>query len=254
MYFRLFGAAVVFAVVALPLGVSGQAPAAGRGQAPAGPKKIVIVTGENSHNGHLWKETSAELKKILDGGGKFAPAVIEADPNFIANDAFLTYDVAVFDFRNAKPLAQDEKVQANLLQFFRQGKGLVTIHWANGAFPYWPEYLNIVGLAQQSVHDRRGPFKVKIANQNHPITRGLQDFDTDDELYWDHAQGNRNRVTLAVANSNVHFQDFTQAHTQQYLGGRVFNTSLGHDVKALQSAGTVELIRRGAAWVGKVLQ
>lgn len=257
MRYRMLGVAMLLAVVGVSPLLLAQAPAAGRAQgpaAPAGPKKIVIVTGENSFNGHVWKETSAELKRILDAGGKFAPAVIEADPNFIANDGFLTYDVAVFDFRNAKPLAQEEKAEANLLQFLRQGKGLVTIHWANGAFPYWPEYLNIVGLAQQSVHDRRGAFKVKIANRQHPITRDLADFDTDDELYWDHAQGNRTRVPLAVATSNIHFQDFTMAHTQQYLAGRVFNTSLGHDVKALQFQGTADLIRRGAAWVGKVLQ
>lgn len=249
MRFRFVGALAVYAALSAPQGLSGQAPTA-----PAGPKKVVIVTGENSFAGHVWKETSAELKKILDAGTGFAPAVIEADPNFIANDAFLTYDVAVFDFRNAKPLAQEEKVEANLLKFLQQGRGLVTIHWANGAFPYWPEFLNIVGLAQQSVHDRRGPFKVKITNPNHPITKGMQDFDTDDELYWDHAHGNRTLVPLAVANSNVHFQDFVMAHTQQYLQARVFNTSLGHDVKALQFPGTAELIRRGTAWVGKILK
>jgi type 1 glutamine amidotransferase len=257
MRIRSLGALVVLALLSAAHSFSASTPQApgSRGQAtPPAPKKIVIVTGENSFSGHVWKDTSAELKRILDAGGQFAPAVIEADPNFIANDTFLTYDIAVFDFRNANPLTQQAKVEANLLQFFRQGKGLVTVHWANGAFPNWPEYLNIVGLAQQSVHDRRGPFKVKIANANHPITRGLADFDTDDELYWDHAQGNRNRVPLAVSTSNVHFEDFVMAHTQQYLAGRVFNTSLGHDVKALQFPGTAELIRRGAAWVGKILQ
>ena len=71
---------------------------------------------------------------------------------------------------------------------------------------------------------------------------------------WDHAQGNRTIVPVAVATSNVHFQDFVMAHTQQYLRSRVFNTSLGHDVKALQMPGTAELIRRGAAWVGNVLK
>jgi len=138
-----------------------QAPVAGapqgRGAKPPAPKRAVIVTGENSYNGHVWKETSAELKNILDAGKDFQDVVIQPDPNFIATDEFLTFDVAIFDFRNQNPLAQEEKVEANLLKFLGQPKGLVTVHWANGAFPYWPEFVNIVGRAQQSVHDPRGP-------------------------------------------------------------------------------------------------
>jgi hypothetical protein len=48
------------------LGGATQAPAGGApqgpGATPPGPKGAVIVTGENSHNGHVWKETAAELK------------------------------------------------------------------------------------------------------------------------------------------------------------------------------------------------
>ena len=94
--------------------------------------------------------------------------VIQPDPNFIAAEAF-TFDVAIFDFRNETARAgregRSQPARSGLL------KGLVTVHWANGAFPYWPEFVNIVGRAQQSVHDRRGPFTVKIVNARHPITR-----------------------------------------------------------------------------------
>lgn len=248
MRFRLLASVLSLAALMAP---SVQAQ---RGPQPPQPKRVVIISGENSFNGHVWKETSPELKRILDAGHAFAEVNIEYSPNFIADDAFLTYDVAVFDFRNANPLASEEKAEANLLKFLGQGRGLVLIHWANGAFPYWPEFLNIVGRAQQSVHDARGPFTAKIANPDHPITRGMTDFQADDELYWDTAEGNRTIVPLVTARSNVHFQDFPMALTLQYKGARVFNTTLGHDVKALQIPGTAELIRRGAAWVAKILK
>src|SRR5262249_31797874 len=150
MRFRAIWSALI---VVMFLAIAGQAQK---------PLRAVIVTGENSFNGHVWKDTSAEVKKILDAGKVFAEVKIEPDPNFIANAAFLTYDAAVFDFRNAQPLTSDAEAQANLLKFLDQGRGIVTIHWANGAFPYWPEYLNIVGRAQQSVHDPRQPFTVMI--------------------------------------------------------------------------------------------
>ena len=212
------------------------------------PLRAVIVTGENSYSGHVWKDTSAELKTILEGGKDFQQVQVEPDPNFIASDAFFGYDVAVLDFRNAKPLASDDKVQANLLKFLDQGKGIVTIHWANGAFPYWPEYVNIVGRAQQSKHDPRGPFDVKIVAADHPITRGLKDYQTDDELFFDTKEGDRPITAVATAHSKVQDKDFPMALTVEYGRGRVFNTTMGHDVRALQVPGTAELIRRGAAW------
>jgi len=253
---RLLGTMWLVLAVAVALAAQGGAPATQgqRAGGPPRPKRAVIVTGDNSYNGHVWKDTSAELKNILDAGKAFAEVVIQPDPNFIASDEFLTFDVAVFDFRNQNPLAQEEKVEANLLKFLGQPKGLVTIHWANGAFPYWPEYLNIVGRAQQSVHDPRGPFTVKIVNPNHPITRDMKDYETDDELFWDTKIGNRTITPVAVATSKVHFADFPMAIEFQYSRARVFNTTMGHDVKALKVPGTAELIRRGAAWAAGILK
>ena len=158
---------------------------------------------------------------------------IRPDPNFIATDEFLTFDIAIFDFRNQNPRAQEEKVEAN---------------------PYWPEFVNIVGRAQQSVHDRRGPFTVKIVNPKHPITRDMSDYETDDELSWDAKIGNRTVTPVALAMSNVHFAEFPMALELQYARSRVFNTTMGHDVKALRVPGTAELIRRGTAWAAGILK
>ena len=186
----------------------------------------------------------------LDAGKDFQDVVIQPDPNFIATDEFLTFDVAIFDFRNQNPLAQDEKVQANLLKFLGQPKGLVTVHWANGAFPYWPEYINIVGRAQQSVHDPRGAFMVKIVNPNHPITREMKDYETNDELFWDTKIGNRTITPIAVATSKVHFANFPMAldetNHRLFVGCRlpsrmvVLNTDSGDVVSKIEISGDAD--------------
>ena len=254
MKLRLISTLLLLVVVAAALAAQGQRTG-GAPAKPAGPKRAVIVTGENSFNGHVWKDTSAEIKNILDAGKDFGEVVIQADPNFIASAEFLTFDVAIFDFRNQDPLAQQDQVEANLLKFLGMAnKGLVTVHWASGAFPFWPEFVNIVGRAQLSVHDRRGPFTVRIVNPGHPITRELKDFETNDELFWDTKIGNRTITPVAVATSNVHFADFPMALELQYNRARVFNTTLGHDVKALKVPGTAELIRRGTAWAAGILK
>ena len=230
------------------------------GSAHARPAKrvtrVAIVTGEDTYPGHLWKDTSAELKTILEAGkpGFDFAVTIEDDPNFLATSAIFKYDVLLFDFRNAKPLAQDEKAKANLLKFLGKGKGLVTVHWANGAFPYWPEYNNIVGRSQIRLHDPRGPFTITIVDHDSPITKGMTDFQTNDELYYDNKDGSLPIHTLATAHSHVKDADFPMALTVQYGKGRVFNTPLGHDVKALQVPEVGELIRRGTAWAAGTLR
>jgi type 1 glutamine amidotransferase len=222
-------------------------PIAGWGAQSNAPLRVVIITGMNSYAGHVWKETSAELKNILQSDERLK-VTLETDPNYLANDALFGYDAAVLDFRNADPLSSDDKVKANLLKFLGQGKGLVVIHWADGAFPYWPEFTNIVGRSQQAHHDKRGPFEVKIVDQSDPITHGMKDFQTDDELYYDFKEGDRPIKILATAHSKVMDKDFPMAMTVQYGKGRVFNTPLGHDVKGLKTPEVAELIRRGALW------
>lgn len=247
--FRLTMLLIAGAFLALAFSHSGQAQRTKR------LTRVAIVTGEDSYPGHLWKDTSAELKTILEAGKPDFnfEVTIEADPNFLASPEIFKYDVLIFDFRNAEPLAQDEKDKANLLKFLGKGKGLVTTHWANDAFPYWPEYNNIVGRSQQLHHDKRGPFTVKIIDHDSLITKGMADFQADDELYYDNKDGSIPVQILATAHSNVKDADFPMALTVHYKKGRVFNTPLGHDVKALQVPEVGVLIRRGTAWAAGTL-
>ena len=54
--------------------------------------------------------------------------------------------------------------------------------------------------------------------------------------------------------SNVHFADFPMTLEPQSDRARVFNITIGHDVKALRVPGTAELISRGTAWAAGILK
>jgi type 1 glutamine amidotransferase len=216
------------------------------------PIRTVIVTGVDwpgrppAVPGHVWKETAPALKQVLEGDERFQVTIVE-DPGFLASDELFTFDEIVLHFKNYDPIPQEEKAKANLTKFVRDGKGLVVIHYASGAFEGWPEFVNLVGRIQGKRHDKRGPFTVKIADRDHPLTRGLDDFQTDDELFID-LTGDRPIEVLATAKSNVTGEDHPMAFVLEYGKGRVFHTTLGHDARAIRMPGTAELIRRGAAW------
>jgi type 1 glutamine amidotransferase len=124
------------------------------------------------------------------------------------------------------------------------------VHFACGAWQDWPEFRNLAGRAwdpKLRPHDPRGPFRVEIADPDHPVTKGLQPFETDDELYTCLA-GERPIQVVATARSKVDGKDYPMAFVLDYGKGRVFHTVLGHDVKAITNSAVPELLRRGCAW------
>jgi len=214
---------------------------------PATRIRVLLVTGVD-YEGHLWKQTAPAVVEILKHDPRIDVTVTEK-PGDLASDAIFAYDVVVLHFKNYDPLPRGEAAKANLVKFVQEGKGLVLLHFACGAFEDWPEFANLAGRVwdKKTTHDPRGPFTVQIANSNHPITRGLKDFQADDELYFC-LTGERPIEILATARSRVTKKDHPMAFVFQYGKGRVFHTPLGHDVKALKMPGVSELIRRGTVW------
>jgi len=213
----------------------------------AEPIRVVIVTGDD-HPAHLWKETGPAVRRILEEDERFRAELVE-DMEFLASDKLFDYDLVFLHFKNYKPLARGEQAKANLTKFVGEGRGLVVFHFACGAFEDWPEFRNLAGKVwdQKTGHDPRGPFTVKIVNTEHPITRGMKDFQADDELYIC-VVGERPVELLATARSKVTGKDHPMAFAFPYGRGRVFHTPLGHDVKAIRMPGVAELTRRGCLW------
>lgn len=217
------------------------------------PIRALIVTGVDWPGrppkvpGHVWKETGPALKEVLEADKRFQVTIVE-DPGFLASDELFKFDEIVLHFKNYDPVPQEEKAKANLLKFVQEGKGAVVIHYASGAFENWPEFRSLVGRTQGKRHDKRGPFSVKIVNRDHPVTKGMEDFETDDELFIE-LTGDRPIEVLATARSNITGNDHPMAFVLEYGKGRVFHTTLGHDARAIRMPGAAELIRRGAARV-----
>ncbi len=108
-------------------------------------------------------------------------------------------------------------------------------------------------VPKASGHGPRGPFRVAVADREDPITRGLGDFEADDELYAGLA-GDSPIHVLAAARSDKTGRDEPMAWTRRLEGGRVFALLLGHDARAQESPGYRALLARGAEWAasGKV--
>jgi uncharacterized protein len=216
--------------------------------------RVLIVTGID-YPGHLWRETAPVLRSIIEEDPRLAVRIVE-DPHFLDSPAITQYDVILLHFQNWEVPGPGTTAQDNLRQFVQNGGGLVSVHFACGAWhDEWPGFQAILGRVWRgptgSQHDPRGPFTVRIVDPDHPVAHGIDDFETDDELYTC-LVGDAPIHLLAEATSKVDGQDHPMAFARTYGNGRVFLTTLGHDVKAFTSGSVPRLIRQACLWTGRL--
>jgi len=221
--------------------------------------QVLIFSGQNNHN---WRATTPKLKAILENSGHFLVDVTE-HPEDCDAVTLQKYDVLVSDWNTfGKPTVTNwpPTMREAFLNFIRSGKGFVSVHAGSSSFYDWPEYQQIAGGAWKIGQTGHGPpheFAVKIIDSNHPITRGLTNFVTTDEL-WHRTALQTNINILATAFSAPEWKgsgkDEPVAFTTKFGDGRSFNLLLGHDTKGMDSAGFQELLCRGVEWAatGKV--
>lgn len=257
----------------------------------ADPIKVMLLDGESAGPYHKWTLTTPLLKKQLDETGLFQVDVVTAPPaggDYSAfHPDFQKYAVVVWNYD-----APDERwpaaLKSSFEQYVKDGGGFVSVHAADNAFPNWPAFNEMIGVggwrgrnAQQGPywyykdgklapdaapgnagsHGQRTPYQVAV-RASHPITEGLPKLwmHQGDELYA-HLRGPAKNVTvLATAfsdpSNNGSGHDEPVLMTIAYGKGRVFHTTMGHDINALSSVDFVATFQRGTEWAatGKVTQ
>lgn len=222
--------------------------------AAAQKKRVLLVTGID-YPGHLWRETSPVLAGALSADRRLSVSCI-ADPAFLDSAAIQSYDLVVLHFQNWEQPGPGQPARENLKRFVENGKGVALVHFACGAWQgEWPEFEQIAGRVWfganpgpgKRQHDPFGPFRVEFPEPENPIVKGMQPFDTHDELYTC-LTGEHPIQVVAWAKSKVDEKFYPMAFTSTFGQGRCFHSVLGHDAKALSVPGVQELYRRGCAW------
>jgi type 1 glutamine amidotransferase len=222
-----------------------------------GPVKIrvLLITGDDV-GGHPWPEVSRATRDILVSSGKFDVKTCEDAGVLESSESLKRYDLIFLALYNAKTPTLNEVAKQNLLSFVKGGKGFAVAHLASASFKEWDEFKKLCGrcwVMNRSGHGPRGVFKVKIVDKDNPITRGLEDFEADDELYAK-LEGDSPINVLAEADSDWSKKTEPLVFTSNYGQGRVFHETFGHDARAMSNPSVQKIIQRGCEWAatGKV--
>jgi len=191
---------------------------------------------------------------------------------------FASYDVVVSNYNGE---LWPEPVQKALEEYVAGGGGFVSVHAANNAFPKWNGYNRMIAVGgwggrselsgpylrlregkwvqdttagRGGSHGRRHEFVVETQAPEHPIVKGLPKkwLHAEDELY-DRLRGPAEEVTVLAAalakedtGGSGEYEPLLMAI--DYDSGRVFHTTLGHDVVAMSGRGFAESLLRGTEW------
>jgi type 1 glutamine amidotransferase len=246
---------LLLCVAALVAGVGWVGAAPGATPVAAKEKaRILLVTGVD-YPGHRWRQTAPVLAEALRQDPRLEVVTVE-DPGFLDSAALRKYDLVLLHFQNWQQPGPGEQARENLRRFVEDGKGVALVHFACGAWHgEWPEFAKIAGRVWfgmnpppgKGQHDRHGPFRVEVVKPEHPVVRGMVNFDTDDELYTC-LTGDHPIEVVAQAKSKADGEYYPMAFVSHYGQGRTFHCVLGHDAKSLRFPGVQELYRRGCAW------
>jgi type 1 glutamine amidotransferase len=212
-------------------------------------KRVLILTGDD-FPAHLWRETGPEFAAILRADPRLEVTISES-PALLGSPVLSSYDAVFLHFKNyAERLPTAEPLWRNLEAYVIGGGGLVIAHFGCGALQEWNGFVNVAGRVwdpKKRGHDPYGGFLVRILQTGHPVTRGILDFTTTDELYTCLA-GDTEIDVLAEATSKVDQSIQPMAFVLTPGKGRVFNSPLGHNLGALKARGVRDLYLNATQW------
>ncbi len=229
---------VLFAV----LGVLLALPAAAS-QPAANKLKALLVTGGGYHD---YKKLNPILVEKIP---QLANVSIDVKYGLdtLKNPKFADgYDVILYNFCFAD--AKNSEIIDNALKAIRAGKPAVMIHCAMHTFMASDEWTDACGMRTRR-HDPYRPFSIIKTVQDHPATNVLPGEwrTTGDELYQTIKLGPRSTALLKGKADKVK-EDHIVCWVSTYGKGKVFATTLGHDLKTVNMPEFQKLLANGILW------
>jgi hypothetical protein len=216
------------------------------------PIRILVLTGGHDYKAEQFNEMLASLGPEITYQLAEFPA---------AYDMFMpenrgSYDVLVFYHMWDEITDEQAKSFADCI---KSGKPVVALHHSLCAFESWPEYRNIIGgkyflnpatvsgkiySAGTYIHDLH--FNVKVVNQKHPVTKGVEEFEIFDETYKGYYVAD-NVIPLLTTDEPT--SEPVIGWATKYGKSRIVVLQSGHDAPTFENPDYRKLLKQAIEWV-----
>jgi len=218
------------------------------------PVRVLLVTGGHGFDREPFYKFLGSLSGIVFSEVTHPNAMVMFRPE---NRAL--FDVALF-YDMPRTISEQEK--KDFTDCLNEGKGVVVWHHAYCSYQDWDEYQNIIGgryherpwVDSNGVQRLASSYKynvkirVNVADINHPITKGIEDFDIIDETY---ANGSVNPDVHILLTTEEPSSTPALAWTNKYGNSKVVTILLGHDNQAWSNPSFAKLMTQAIMWASQ---
>jgi len=233
-------------------------------------KKVAVLVYFKNGKGYVHDNIPSAVSCIQKLGKQYGFKVdTSADPVVMTENNLKKYTLLIFASTNNDVFDTDAQRLA-FRHYIEAGGGFVGIHSVTGTERNWTWFKMMIGCTF-SWHAKFQKFTVKVIDPMHPSVQGLPKvWEKEDECYFGKELYPGTKAILAHDITTLNTTDTTQknlilknagtfadlypaAWTNDFDGGNIWITTLGHDKKDYENAVYVQHIFQGIKYIaGKV--
>lgn len=215
------------------------------------PIKVAVVVGHHSYEVQPFQNMFTAMEGIQ--------CYIQHIEQFTSSTKEVreSYDVVVFyTMRQDTPVDDGPWYEGKALEALSElgetKQGIFMLHHSILAYQQWPFWANICGVSPESYKDYYldVPMHYCISDAQHPITKGIADFDMVDEAYEMAGVKETENTHILLTTDHVHNIP-TVAWTTRYKNSKVFCYQSGHNNTSYSNPNFREIVRRGIFWLAE---
>jgi len=139
-----------------------------------------------------------------------------------------------------------------IVQFLKEGGGLVVVHFAVANCQNWRDSIDVFGamwVSGKSTHDPYHEFRVDVVDETHPIVEGVRPFTTNDELYFNLLMRPDMHVIMTADQERLgHTVPEPMLCTHYVYNARCVYFALGHDRKSCAIPEYPKIVVQSIEW------
>lgn len=214
-------------------------------------EQVLIVTGGHDYDSTNFIRAFNSFEDL-----KFDQLVQPEANEIYSSDSIGKYDALIF-YDMVQDITEDQKKA--FINLLNEGQGMVFLHHSIASYQDWDEFLNILGARyylQPSVYKNDSvpastylddqEVEVSVLDDMHPVTRGLEDFTIQEEVY-DYYTVIPGVHPLMSTNHPQSGELVVWSNT--YLKSRIVYIQFGHDNNAYSNPNFRKLLRQSIKWV-----
>jgi type 1 glutamine amidotransferase len=249
--------------------------AGGRAQKSNSPRALALI-GDRYHNPDYIRVSLDRVFKEVGVGVDYTIAYDRLSRDLLRNyDLFLCFRDGMIwpggyegpdaysyeqslENPNPQPKSESwitEEQGAAVKDFVTAGGGFYSFHNNSNVSVYSKNYREVMGGAYIG-HPTLRPFRVRVVNNEHPITRGIPEFMVNDEQHY--VTYDKDPKYQLLESENVDGLEYLDHGTKSVAGwayefgkGRVVFTAVGHTNHAMWIPAHLELQKRAVRWLLK---